>query len=897
MNFHAPKETSKASRPLPLRLMGRKPSNLDLARDVPASLLYGPTTPRDPVSQSKQDFIDRFGLDEADPHKYSYKPGDPRRYARNDAHVPDWGKTEFLNQPKSRADSLMSGSILDYSRVSEALTQQAQVKVKRVTPTNMAKPSRRGSRDRVFTEGTWTVEPAVLGNGGLINAVRSVSSADEDYNKIWVGTLGFPTDAVSDAKKEDIQQRLENEYESLAVYISDTDFSGHYHQFCKTILWPVFHYQIPDHPKSKAYEDHSWTYYKAVNQAFADKVIASYKQGDTVWVHDYHLLLVPGMVRDKLENAQIGLFLHTAFPSSEVFRCLSTRIELLEGMLGANLVAFQTREYAQHFLQTCSRLLVTEINSKGVQLEGRFVNVTNTPIGIEPEALNKARHEDEVAEWISVLQERYKGKKLIVGREKLDHTSGVRQKLLCFELFLNKYPEWREKVVLLQVATSTTENNELLATVADITTRIDAQFASLAHQPVIFLMQDISHAQYIALLSVADCLMITCLREGMGLATHDYICCQDGALTDKRHGPIILSEFTGTAAVFGGAELSVNPWDYQQCARSLKQALEMGEDEKLRRYEKLRGLVMHYTGSHWQKTLQNTLDECHAEQLQRNQVTIPRLDMRDLSEKYEAAERRLFILDAEGTLFSFGADGDTFSRSQASVFRVLNDLLADRRNVIYVMSTRSADSLGFLFSHNAALGLIAENGCFVHEYGSRTSDWVQFIDPQVVKEWKDDTKMMLNYYRDRIHGSTIEERRCSLLLHYKHAEDPKSAQAQVGECINQINDSCDKHKIHALPIGTSVLIESQEHSKATAAERILAGLRKASKLDSSIPAIDFLMVAGDDREDEAAFRWANELQDSGKIKHVTTVSMGRRNTEARSTLTQGPTGNFVMLCY
>jgi trehalose-6-phosphate synthase len=159
--------------------------------------------------------------------------------------------------------------------------------------------------------------------------------------------------------------------------------------------------------------------------------------------------LVPAMIRKKLPDAQIGFFLHTAFPSSEVFRCLAVRKELLEGMLGANLVAFQTREYAHHFLQTCSRLLIVEATEDGVQLDYHFVNVMPLPIGIDPKALSVAREEQEVLSWIKVMQERYHGKRLIVARDKLDHVRGVRQKLLAFELFLNKYPEYRDKVSVL----------------------------------------------------------------------------------------------------------------------------------------------------------------------------------------------------------------------------------------------------------------------------------------------------------------------------------------------------------------------------------------------------------------------------------------------------------------
>ena len=835
----------------------------------------------------------RFGLEDEDPHKHSYKPGNPRSYVRNDAHVPDWGVARFLNQPKSRADSFVSNSILAYNSRVEArdgdVNAYAQSHTK-LPDAAKAKGIRTDSRDRSFNETTvWTVEPAIQGNGGLTNAMRSTSDHDDNH-KIFVGTLGFPTDALSENKKNEIHEKLENEYDALTTYVSDKDFNGHYSHYCKTILWPIFHYQVPDHPKSKAYEDHSWQYYKAVNQAFADKVVASYKSGDIIWVHDYHLLLVPGMIRQKLPDAQIGLFLHTAFPSSEIFRCLSARKELLRGMLGANLVAFQIREYVQHFLSTCGRLLVTEVTPEGVQLEDRHITCTHQPLGIDPEALDKARREDDVKDWISVIKERYKGKRLIVARDKLDHVRGVRQKLLAFELFLNKYPEWRENVVLLQVATSTTENSELLGTVADITTRIDAQFSTLAHQPVLFLMQDMSFSQYVALLSVADVLLISSLREGMGLTSHEFVFCQDGALTDQKHGPVILSEFTGAAAVFGGNELTINPWDYHHFAERIKMSLEMSPEEKAERHNKMHDAVMLYTGAHWLRQLRAALHKCHQEQSQRNQLTIPRLDHRELADMYENSTRRLFLLDSEGTLSSHGPRGSAVTQSQEPIFDTLNDLLSDRKNIVYVMSSRTPEDLQELFVHVPSIGLIAENGCFVREYGSKDNEWIAFHDPDVVDKWKQDVSKVVRYYADRIEGSDLEERHCSLLLHYDQAEDPETAWAQAGDCVNYINDSCESHKIHAVPIGRSVLIESMECTKGTAASRIFGSMAELQTATDALPAPDFVLAAGDDREDEVVFRWANELGQNGTVKDVCTVSMGRRNTEAKNTLTQGPTG-------
>jgi len=876
------------------------PSRVGSALDIreltkASSLLDGPVSPATP-GHSHADLLSRFGLDDEDPHKHSYKPGNPRGFVRNDAHVPDWGTSHLLNQPKSRADSFISGSILDYEH-----QKQAQIgDVKGYAQSHAKLPQgiksrreRTGSRDRSFNEtAVWTVEPAIQGNGSLTNAVRS-SSELEDYHRIFVGSLGFPTDALSDQKKEEIHGRLENEYDSLVTYITDKDFNGHYSHFCKTMLWPIFHYQVPDHPKSKAYEDHSWKYYKAVNRNFADKIIASYKSGDVIWVHDYHLLLVPGMIRDKIPDAQIGFFLHTAFPSSEIFRCLSTRKELLHGMLGANLIAFQTREYAQHFLSTCSRLLVTEVTTAGVQLENRFINVTSQPLGIDPNALDKARQDPEVVQWIEELKKKYPGKKLIIARDKLDHVRGVRQKLLAFELFLKKYPEWREKVVLLQVATVATENNnELLAVVADITTRIDAQYSTLSYQPVQLLMQDMSFTQYVALLSFADCLMVSSLREGMGLNAHEFIFCQDGALTDRKHGPVILSEFTGAAAVIGNHGLLINPWDYHDFADKIRMALEMSAEEKETRHQKAYEIVTHYTGAHWAKQLRAELLEFYKEQSERNQLAIPRLDTRDLCEKYNHSQRRLFILDSEGTLSAYGPDKNAFSQSQEPIFDTLNDLVADEKNIVYVMSSRTPEELERVFSYVPRLGLIAENGSFLREYGSKSKQWIAFHDSDKVEAWKADISKVLKYYSDRIEGSYIEERHCSLVLHYDQAEDPESAHAQAGDCVNYINDSCETHRIHAVPIERSVLIESMDCSKGTAASKIYDSLTKNQNVPSEVarPDPDFLMTAGDDREDEGVFQWANGLSQQGIVENVCTVSMGRRNTQAKATLTQGPAG-------
>lgn len=750
-------------------------------------------------------------------------------------------------------------------------------------PGTSSSRTRTHSNDGRGVASEWTIEPAIQGNGGLYNAVRAATEAGSIDDVIWVGTVGFPTDSLDDTVKGDIHEKLEAEFDSLTVYVNDNDLNGHYTHYCKTILWPVFHYQIPDHPKSKAYEDHSYMFYKNLNQTFAEAIVKSYKRGDVIWINDYHLLLVPGMVRQKLPDAQIGFFLHTAFPSSEVFRCLSVRKELLEGMLGANLVAFQSPEYSDHFLTTCSRLLIVEATEEGVQIDDRFINVAAIPIGVDPKGIDEARTDPEVMEWIDVMQQRYQGKKLIVARDQLDNIRGVRQKLLAFELFLNKYPEMREEVVLIQVATSTAENTELAATVSDIVTRIDSLHSTLAHQPLVFLRQDIAFSQYLALLSVADALLITSLRDGMNLTTHEFVLCQDGKYTDKQHGPIILSEFTGSASVLGSQVLTINPWDYQKCADAIKIAIDMPQSEKDRRYNRLRGIVLHQNGETWCSSLVKRLAKVHEEQYARDTMSIPRLSISNVSEKYKNAKSRLFILDYEGTLVNFSAPKNVHLSSPQRVLDSLNDILLDPKNIVYVMSGRTPEQLKSLFERVPGLGLIAENGCFIRPFDDEA--WVAFPDLEQVDQWKTSVRNILQYYHERVEGSAIDERHCSLRFNYENAVDVDAAARQAGDCANHINDACSGQRVHAVPVDKAVLIEGLDYSKASAATHIFKELK--SKGDA---APDFIMVAGDDREDEVIFRWANVLAKEGDVRDVTTVSVGKRNTEAMATLTQGTSG-------
>ncbi|KAI0194558.1 family 20 glycosyltransferase [Astrocystis sublimbata] len=875
-----PKTSAKVHRPSNHGAPKRAPLNTRPSLFAPLPATTPPLTPTEDDS-AVEDVL--FLNDEGLPVNASK---DEEFKAPADKPSPSWGGRAF--QPTSRAASPPPASILDHEKTFE--------KAKELGRQGVAQPSmsRSDSHDRVFANANWRIVNADQGNGGLRNAAEAAARDGHDGEFTWVGTLGMPTDALGGTQqKNDIRDRLATEFNMLSVFCKDKDFDGHYLHFCKQILWPVFHYQIPDNPKSKAYEDHSWQFYVNVNQAFADTIVQNWKRGDTIWIHDYHLLLLPGMIRKKLPEAKIGLFLHVAFPSSEVFRCLAMRKQLLEGMLGANLIGFQINEYTRHFLQTCSRLLSVETTNQGIQIEDRFVDVTNAAIGIDPVNLNLHRQDPEVMKWVNIMKDRYKDKKIIVARDKLDVLRGVRQKLLAYELFLKKNPSWRDKIVLIQVALPTSEQSGLDAAVGDIVARINSTWANLAYQPVVYLKQDIPYSQYLALLTIADALMITSQREGMNLTSHEFVVCQDGAHCDRKHGSLILSEFTGTSSLFGGQELSVNPWSYRQCSEAINQAIEMPDEERKSRWSALREVVSNQTGSHWFTTFLSQLDQSYEVHYRQDQISIPRLNLNRLAKQYTESERRLFLLDFEGTLISNETMRDKVPASPQRTLSVLNDLAFDNRNTIFVMSARRTAELERLFRLVPNLGLIAENGCFI-KYPSKNI-WTEFADKEKVLLWKQSVRSILQYYLERTPGSEIEDRSCSIIFHFRNAEDFAMAERQASDWTAHINESCEDQHVHATQLEDSVVVESFDWTKDTAASHVYEQIQTNAKSNSEDSPPDFLMVVGDGREDEKVFRWANKLQESGDVKEAITVTLSSRNTEATSTLTQGISGVLVTL--
>ncbi|KAI9137124.1 glycosyltransferase family 20-domain-containing protein [Paraphysoderma sedebokerense] len=706
---------------------------------------------------------------------------------------------------------------------------------------------------------TWRIVPSPHGNIGLQNSLNSVNSFE--LRRTWVGTVGCVLDDIPPATQSQIRQELRKR-DCVDVALSFSEFYDGYHGFCKQLLWPLFHSQIPRyHTKHTVttknhghkvisrheFEQRSWKAYKSMNEKFADAICAIYKEGDVIWVNDYHLMLLPSILRKRLPNAIIGFFLHVPFPSSEIMRCLYVRKEILEGVLGADLCGFQTYSFARHFLQTSSRILALETTPKFLQLENTVVSVGIFPIGINTTQLTQKLSDPAVSKIATALEEKYAGKKVIVGRDKLDHVKGVRHKMLAYEMFLEKNPEWVGKVVLIQVALSTSEANEVQGEVSDIVSRINSIYGSLEYSPVVYLRKDISFTQYIALLSIADACLITSLRDGMNLTSHEYIVCQQ-----RKMSPLILSEFTGSYGSFGAA-VRVNPMDYGEVASAILEVLTMGEEERVARWQELYKTVTNNSAQHFVNSFVSELLTSSVDMQRRFSIAHPHLLplLPQLTSQYRSAKKRLILLDYDGTLLPY-EKSPSIKGAVERLDRIAELLKRLIRNgdVVYIISGRRKESLEDRLGKIEGLGISAETGCFVRDEESNY-EWVNLFE-HMDTSWKSKVSEIFEYYTERTPGSFIEMKNVSMVWHYR-LTDTLFGAWQARECQNHIEDSIGSvYPIHAIPGKKNIEVLPREINKSVIIKRVL----------ERHPDIDFVLAIGDDRADEEMFEYLDKLRSS-----------------------------------
>lgn len=648
---------------------------------------------------------------------------------------------------------------------------------------------------------------------------------------------------------------------------------GRWRKYAENVLWPVFHY-IQGQPSDGKAETDAWHDYVKFNEAYLNKIKSVYKPGDIIWIHDYYLLLLPQLLRMEFPNAYIGFFLHVPFPSSEYFRCLSKRSQLLDGMLGADKIGFQSDSFQRHFISCCARVLGCEVNRDSVSAYGTTISVETLPIGIDTEKIEHDAFSSElgVEEKVQALKQVYKGKKLIVGRDRLDKVRGVIQKLEGFEIFLDMYPEWRETVVLIQVSSPGYSHSANVETrVTEIISRINSKYGNLNHTPVLHYQMRVAKEEYLALLRVADLALITSVRDGMNTTSLEFVICQK-----YNNSPLILSEFTGTATVLKDA-IMVNPWDSVGVAKTINDALMLSTKEKVSLESKLYEKVLSNTVQNWTSTFICDILS-HSIVTHSNSYT-PALNRPLLLNNYKESQRRLFLFDYDGTLTPIVQDPAAAIPSD-KLNRILDVLSSDPKNQIWIISGRDQAFLE-KWMGNKNVGLSAEHGCFMKDIGSK--EWVN-LAASFDMSWQEKVDDIFKYYTEKTPGSNIERKKVALTWHYRRA-DPDLGNFQAEKCMKELNDTVAKeYDVEVMAGKANIEVRPKFVNKGEIVKRLVLHPHGAKQekhptghctKDIPIEELpDFMLCLGDDLTDEDMFNSLNEINKKWKGDNRPTNKFG-----------------------
>lgn len=424
--------------------------------------------------------------------------------------------------------------------------------------------------------------------GGLATGMRRFHEAS---NGVWIGWPGDVSQFDPDERDE-----LDGVLHSrgiVPVHLSKDQIDRYYHGFSNRVLWPLFHYLIDRVPVHAA----GWEAYREVNTAFADVVAAQYQPGDLIWVHDYQLLLLPQLLRERLPTARIGFFLHIPFPSAEVFRILPWRREVLDGLLGADLLGFHISAYTRHFVEAVQQVVGAGTGADHIRVGKHEVGLGAFPMGVEADQFAALANDEAIRAEAAAIRHDAAGRQIVLGVDRLDYTKGIPRRLVSIERLLTARPELSDQMRYIQVAVPSRGEvdsyQKFKRLVEETIGRINGTCSTLRSTPIHYVYQSVSRRQLVALYAAADVMLVTPLRDGMNLVSKEFV-----ATRVNDDGVLVLSEFAGAAAELAGA-MMVNPYDVDAVSNTLYQALNMPAEERRTRMQALRRRVHEYDVHHW----------------------------------------------------------------------------------------------------------------------------------------------------------------------------------------------------------------------------------------------------------------------------------------------------------
>jgi trehalose 6-phosphate synthase/phosphatase len=688
--------------------------------------------------------------------------------------------------------------------------------------------------------------------GGLATGLGSFYKS---FNSKWVGWCGITSEKISSKEKKTIEAKLEKEFSNYSVFLSRRQVELYYSEFCNKTLWPLLH----GFTQYATYDKNSWETYKKVNELFANTILDIADPEDMVWVHDYHLMLLPKLLKEKYPNMAVGFFLHTPFPSPDVFRLLPWREEILDGLLDADLLGFHTYSYVQNFLVTVRRLIGLNHTLGKIIVGDHLAKVDSFPIGIDYPLFVNAESKPKIKASIKRLSTRLGKTKKILSIDRLDYTKGVLHRLKGFDLFLKNYPEYKGKVTLVLVAvpsrTKVPRYQNLKRKVDEIVGKINGDHGTLGWTPIQYMYHSVPFHDLLALYRISDVAMVTPLADGMNLIAKEYIATK----TDGK-GVLILSEMAGAVEELREA-IVVNPNNLEEIAQALKKALSMPEDDQIHRNRIMQERLQSYDIKVWADDFIHSLSQVKKNQYELRAKELSGKTKTKIINDYLKSKNRLIFLDYDGTLVPFAATPEA-AKPDAELLSLLTALAQDNANEVVIISGRNKESLGEFFK-DTNIGLVAEHGAWIRDKKGRWTTSGNFNT-----DWKEIVKPILNRYKQRTPGALVEEKDFSLVWHYRKV-DPELAWVRVSELKETLYFLTANLKVDVAEGNKIVEVKNAGINKGQAAMNWISKKKW-----------DFMLAVGDDLTDEDLFRELPE--DAYSIKVGLAPSRAKLRFKAQS---------------
>ncbi len=663
---------------------------------------------------------------------------------------------------------------------------------------------------------------------GISTYLNSLEKNSGITDNIWVGWPGL----VPEKHRDELNRILEKR-KLRPVFLSESQVDNYYNGFSNDTIWPLFHYL----PSYVIYKQEYWDAYRQVNEIFTEELGKVLKPGDLVWVHDYQLMLLPKLLRDKFrDEISIGFFLHIPFPFFEIFRLLPDkwRRAILNGMLGADQVGFHTYDYTQNFHSSVQRLLGFDHDMENILMKERKVRVDTFPMGIDFKKFNEAFKNKKVIKEKQVLHKTFGKQKVILSIDRLDYTKGIGKRLQGYEKFLEDNQQWHKKIVLaLIVVPSRTEVDkyqEMKKQIDELVGKINGKFGTVDWNPINYQFKSLNFEQLTALYSLSDIALVTPLRDGMNLIAKEYV-----AARHNQTGVLILSETAGTAQELGEATL-INPNHTEEISEAIEEALKMPIDAQKQHMQNMQFRLNSYNIVRWAKDFIDDLVEFKTKEKKEREQNFLGATLRGkIAKEFEKAKNKLLFLDYDGTLVPF-ADHPSEAQPTQEVIQVLKKLSKVKNVTLVIISGRDRDAMDLWFK-GIKVAFVAEHGIWI----KKKDDKWGMIKP-FKNEWKKMVIPIVKTYVDRVPGSFLEEKDFALVWHYRMA-NPWLARMRAKELTNNLVNLTANMEVQVMRGNKVIEIKNSGANKGDGA---------LSFLDKET--YDFVLAIGDDVTDEDLFK-------------------------------------------